>query len=217
MTSTLALLRAGAPPETIRVGIGDLQRVDGLRIYQGSELGHAFRVNVSAAGREEAVTLLVEHPPAPAVPGANDYRDVLPGGEVLRAKYYVDADRRSFDVFNPLLVLRVDGAAGPLGEAALRPGTSAEIGPYRLRLDKVSVWARVFFVNVTGIAGVFAGFAVIALGAVLHYFTPPREAALADTGRGTTRLAWRAARFADFYTEEYEAIRAAVTRGESVG
>jgi len=151
------------------------------------------------------------------VPGANEFRGLLPGGELLRAKYLVDADQRSFETFNPLLVLRVDGPAGSLGEARLRPGTAAEIGPYRVRLEKVSLWARLFFANVTGIGGVFAGFAVIALGGVLHYFTPPREAALAATERGTTRLAWRAARFADFYADEYDAIRAAVTPGENVG
>ena len=217
VTSTLSLLRQDARPETVKVGINDLQRVEGLRIYQGSELGHAFRLEVQEGGKGRMVTLLVQHPNRPDEAGANEFRGVLPGGELLRARYFVDAERRSFDSFNPLLVLRIDGPAGTLGEGRLRPGTAAAIGPYRLRLDKVSLWTRLTFVNVTGIAGVFAGFFVIALGGVLHYFTPPREAALRETASGGTRMTWRAVRFADFYADEYDGIRAAVTPGENRG
>jgi len=59
VTSTLALLRTGAPPSTVKVGISDLQRVDGIRIYQGAELGHAFRLDVQAGGKGQVVTLLI--------------------------------------------------------------------------------------------------------------------------------------------------------------
>lgn len=217
VTSTLSLLREGAPPQMFRVGINDLQRADGIRIYQGVEIGHAFRLEVQDGGRSDAVTLLIQHPMTPDVPGTNEFRGILRGGELLRAKYFVDPDARSFESFNPLLVLRVDGPNGSLGEARLRPGTVAVAGPYLFRLGKVSLWTRLSFVDVTGIVGVFAGFLVIALGGILHYFTPPREAALLQTSSGTTRMVWRAARFADFYADERDAVRAAVTPGVSRG
>jgi cytochrome c biogenesis protein len=213
VVSTLSLLRPSGPPATLRVGINDLQQVEGLRIYQGVEIGHAFRVDVEQGGDRRTATLLIQHPDTPDAPGVNDFRGLLPGGELLRAKYFVDAERKSFETFNPLLVLRVDGPGGSLGEARLRPGTSGEIGPYRLHLARVTLWTRLFFVHVTGIPGVFAGFLVIAVGGVLHYFTPPREAALAETGSGSTRMVWRAARFADFYVDELDGIRAAVAPG----
>lgn len=216
-TSTLSLLRPGVGTTTVKVGINDLQQVQGLRIYQGAELGHAFRLEVRAGDRSQTLVLLIQHPPTPDAPGTNEFRDVLPGGEVLRARYWVDADRRSFEDFNPLLVLRVDAHGGSLGEARLRPGTTGDAGPYRFRLEKMSLWTRLFFVRVTGIAGVFAGFLVIALGGILHYFTPPREAVLLETGAGATRMVWRAARFASFYTDEVEDICAAVTPGGTRG
>lgn len=215
-TSTLSLLKPGRAAAVVKVGINDLQRVDGLSIYQGAEMGHAFRVEVRRGDRVEATTLLVEHPTSPERAGANEFRGVLPSGEVLRAKYWVDADRRSFEAFNPLLVVRVDGPAGVVGETQLRPGTAGDAGPYRFRLEKVGVWTRLFFVRVSGMAGVFAGFFVIALGGVLHYFTPPREAALART-EGGTRMTWRAARFAPFYADEHQEICDSLAPGGARG
>jgi len=217
VTSTLSILRPGERAATVKVGISDPQRVEGLRIYQGVELGHAFRVELHEGSSSELLTLLVPHPRTPDTPGVNEFRDVLPGGRLLRAKYLVDAERRSFEVFNPLLFLRVDEAGKSLGEVRLRPGTAGDIGPYRFRLDKVSLWSRLFFVRITGIAGVFAGFFVIALGGVLHYFTPPREAALRETETGGTRMVWRAARFEGFFVDELDGIRAAVTPGGTRG
>ncbi len=214
VTSTLTLLREDAPPSSVKVGINDLQRVDGIRIYQNVEIGHAFKLEVEGRGKRDVVTLLVQHPPTPDVPGSNDFRGLLRGGELLRAKYFVNPDARSFETFNPLLVLRVEGSNEGPAEVRLRPGAEAVAGAYRFRLARVTPWARLSFVNVAGIAGVFAGFLVIALGGILHYFTPPREAALFQTTTGATRLVWRAARFADFYTDEYEALcEAAGARG----
>ncbi len=210
-TSTLSILRPEGEA-TVKVGINDLQRVHGIRIYQGAELGHAFRVEAREGDHSRILVLLVQHPPSPDVPGENEFRDVLPGGEVLRARYWVDAGQRSFEDFNPLLALRVDPPGGSAGEVRLRPGTSGEAGPYRFHLEKVSLWTRLFFVKVRGMAGVFAGFFVVALGGVLHYFTPPREAVLAETPAGT-RMVWRAARFASFYADEVEEIRAAAMAG----
>jgi hypothetical protein len=212
--STLTLERAGAPRRSVRVGIGDLQEVDGVTIYQGAELGHAFRVVISSGDRDVVRTLLVRHPATPDEEGTNEFRGLLPGGEVLRAKYLVDADRQSFEQFNPVLFLRVDGPGGDAaGQAELRPGTSATAGAYGLRLEKVSVWTRLVFVRAPGMAGVFAGFFIIALGGVLHYFTAPREATLEERGPGATLVTWRAARFASFYAEELDELRAALARG----
>jgi hypothetical protein len=204
VSSALSLLRPGAPPEPVRIAISDLERV---------EFGHAFRLEIRHGDRTRTRTILVPHPVTPDVPGLDDFR-VLSAGDLLRAKYFVDADRRSFERFNPLLVLRVDGGGGAtLGEATLRPGTEGTIGPYRFRLEKVGLWTRVTFARITGIGGVFAGFAIIALGGALHYFTPPREALLAPAAAGGTRLTWRAARFASFYAEELDELRAGVAGG----
>jgi cytochrome c biogenesis protein len=211
--STLSLLRPGEPPTARKVGINEFQQLDGTTIYQGVELGHAFRIEVQEGDRVERFNLLIQLPATPEVAATNDFPSLLPRGELLRAKYLVDAERRSFQEFNPLLTLRVEGQDGVIGEATLRPGTSGVIGPYRIRLEKVSLWSRIFFARVTGIAGVFAGFFVIALGGILHYFTPPREAVLRATEAGVTRMTWRAARFPGFYVEELEEIRSAVTSG----
>jgi hypothetical protein len=212
VTSTLSLRQPGRPPETVRVSISDLQLVDGIRIYQGSELGHAFEVTIDGERPGTPITLLVPHPATPEEAGRNEFR-VLPGDDVLQAKYFVDAERRSFDVLNPVLHLRVERHGASLGEATLRPGTSGAIGPYAFRLERVRVWTRLFFVRLSGIAGVFVGFLVIALGGALHFFTPPREAWLAPSGPATTHLFWRAARFPAFYAEELDAIRAGLGKG----
>lgn len=213
VTSTLSLLRPGERPTTVQVGINELHQVDGLRIYQGAELGHVFRVGIQEGGIAERLTMLIPHPSTPDTPGVNEFQSVVLAGDVLRAKYFVDAELRSFEAFNPLLILRVDRSGKSLGEVTLRPGAAGRIGPYEFRLEKVSLWTRLFFVRIRGIGGVFAGFFVIALGGVLHYFTPPREAALRATEPGATRLVWRAARFAEFYADEPERICAAVRPG----
>lgn len=211
--ATLSLLRPGAPPERLRVGINAMGSVDGVTVYQSADLGHAFAVALEAGSAGETVTLLLPHPATPADAGRNDFPRLLPGGDLLRAKYLVDAAGRSFDDFNPVLFLRVERAGAPLGEAELRPATSAAIGPYRFRLDGLVPWARLFFVRIRGVGGVFAGFLVIALGGVLHYFTAPREVVLSRDAGGGTRLAWRAARFTAFYEEERDELLASLRSG----
>jgi cytochrome c biogenesis protein len=214
--STLTLIHPGRPPVPLKVGINDIQDVDGITVYQGVEVGHAFRVEVTEGERSRALDLLIPHAGTPHDPGSNEFRDVIPGGSI-RARYWVDADRRSFQDFNPVLILNVYGPGGYVGDATLRPGIAAEVGPYRIRLEKVTLWTRLFFVRITGIWGVFAGFAVIALGGALHYFTPPREALLQGTPDGGTRVAWRAARFHDFYADELDEIRIALQTGGARG
>jgi len=218
VASTLTFLPGKNVEDVRSVHINSILTYQGIRIYQGMEFGHAFYLEVEGPGkRKEVFQLMLERQKAPEFPSYNRFRNVLGNDALLRAKYYVDAEKKSFARVDPLLVLRVDQGGRELGQLPLRVGSEGSIGPYRFRMLRFGPWSRLIFVSLSGMPGVFLGFLVICLGGIFHYFTPPREAMVCPCPDGGSEIRWRATRFATFYTDEFAAIRVILEAEERNG
>lgn len=210
--STLSFLGGDGQAITLEPEINTILRHEGLRIYQGSDFGHAFFVEVTDVpeGKKGVFQLLINHQTTPDEPSYNEYGDLLGPGTVLRAKYLVDGEKRSLQREDPELTLRLDAGGREVGRLPLKPGEEGIIGPYRLKLVKFGRWTSLIFVRLSGIAGIFAGFGIIAIGGVLNYFTPPREIVLRQSAEGTVQVLWRPGRFGSFHEDEFDRIAGAL-------
>lgn len=218
LASTLTFLSDNGVAETETVAINRILNHRGIRFYQGVEFGHAFFVEVTGpTGEQKVFQLQFMHPDTPDLPSYNDFRNLLGDGFLVRAKYLVDGEGKGFDRVSPLLTLRLDQDGREVGRLPLQPGGEGAIGQYRFRLLGFAPWSRLIMVNVTGMPLIFAGFFVICLGGVLHYFTPPRQVSLAGGAAGGTAVSWRAARFSGFYRDEPDSLKRMVNGGGAHG
>ena len=215
IVSELSFLPPGDRPRRLSVEVNAMASHRGVTIYQSTDVGHAFNVEFTdPSGRREVFRLPINHPESLEEAGYNDFR--FPWLPVkLQAKYLVDAERKSLRSRTPLLTIRMMEGENEAGRATLRPGESAALDMYRVRLDSVQRWTTLIFVELTGMPGVFAGFFMVVLGTLLAYCTPPRELVATAHGRGYL-LRWRAAKFAEFYQEERSRLLA-VLAGEGEG
>jgi hypothetical protein len=192
------------PGETLATGVNSILHYQGLSIYQAVEFGHAFYLEVvDPAGVKSTYQLLLAHPEKPDRASYGEYVNMLGSGTVLRAKYFVDPEKRSFVSENPQLVLRLDENDTQLGQLSLQTGGVGSIDRFHFRLIKVDKWSGLIFTKLSGIRGVFFGFVVIVFGSILNYFTPPRDAFVKKLTGGGSRVLWRAAKFSDFYLDEF--------------
>ncbi|MBA4386603.1 MAG: hypothetical protein C0404_01400 [Verrucomicrobia bacterium] len=179
----------------------------GVRVYQMLDFGHAFAVQVvDSSGKSNLTHLLIHRQSAPDKPEYVTYEDFPEKGRTLKAKYFAEADRSSLNGKNPELVLRIDEKGKEVGQALLTIGGKADLAGYHFRLEGVRRWTNLTFVRITGVGGLFCGFALICLGCVLHFFVVPRVAVL-QPSPGGTELCWRAERFEDFFKEEFDTLR----------
>jgi len=134
---------AGNPLESRTVATNSVLQHRGLRIYQGTEFGHAVHAEVTyPSGRKDVLELLIKHPLAPDKPGYGEFPSALGGDYVLRTKYFVDDEKKSLSREAPLLVIRVDEGGRERGQGPLRVGESGAVGEFRFRLLSVSKWSR---------------------------------------------------------------------------
>ncbi len=218
VASALTFFDGDTPVASRTVAVNQPLDYRGLRIYQRLEFGHAFYLTVTTPdGRRSVVQLLLAHPDKPDAASYADYPDKLGKNSVLRVKYFADAEKRSLNRENPLLVLRLDESGTERGQVYLTPGKEGTIAGYGFRLEKIGRWSGLTFVKLSGIPGIFVGFFIICLGGVLHYFTPPREVAICSSPEGGARVFWRANRFAEFYREEFESLEAQLSGEKSDG
>jgi cytochrome c biogenesis protein len=204
LTSSITFLRGATPVAERLVEINSILSYRSLRVYQSNDFGHAFYLEIiGPAGKKQLVQFLINHQERPELAAYNVFPDVLGGGDTLRTKYYVDDQKLSLTRESPLLVLRLDRAGREQGQLPLKLGSAGSLGPYQFRLLKITRWGSLIFVRLAGMEGVFFGFAIIILGGILNYFTPPREVALRKDPAGGTLVSWRALKFPGFYQDEY--------------
>lgn len=204
--SALTFSEGNAPEDRRTVGINDILSYRDVTVYQRSDYGDIFLVEFTdGRGARHVASLPIEYPRGLGEAGYADFRfPWLPFG--LSAKYYTDVARRSMASPDRDLYLRlVDGGQRELGRVELRTGGTARLGTYAVRLLGNGKWSGLIFVRLNGIPAVFAGFFIIVLGAALNYMTTPREV-VARMVDGGFLVAWRAARFPEFYREEGEEV-----------
>lgn len=218
VASTLSFLSDSGTHETKTVEINRILTHRGVRYYQGIEFGHAFFVVVTGpTGLSRLFQLQIQHPETPEKPGYNDFHDLLGDGYLLRAKYLVDVEQKSFDHVNPLLTLRLDSQGKEKGQLPLQIGEKGAIGPYSFELRAFTPWSRLIVVKFAGMPMIFFGFLIISLGGLLHYFTPPREALVHRTENGGATVCWRATKFAGLYRDELATLKKALGGEEQHG
>lgn len=207
LASTVSFPASSNSMESRTVATNSALLHHGLRIYQGTEFGHAFHVEVTyPSGKNDILELLIKHPLSPDRPGYGEFPAALGSNYTLRTKYFVDDEKKSLSREAPLLVIRVDEGGRELGQLPLKVGERGAVGAFRFRLVSVSKWTRLIFVKLIGISGVFFGFFIVVLGGILHYFAAPREILLQPGGVGC-RVVWRAVKFAGFYDDEFALLK----------
>lgn len=195
-------VRSGAKAEVNTVLLRN-----GVRVYQTLEFGLAFElVAADRAGKTNVTHLLIPRQSAPDKPEYATYADFPEKGRTLRAKYFAEIDRSSLEGKNPELILRLDehGMEGP--KTSLVVGATAELAGCSFKLAGVRRWANLTFVKLNGVDGLLAGFAMICLGCLLHYFAVPRVVVLKNAADGM-QLCWHGERFEEFYLAEFEALK----------
>jgi hypothetical protein len=200
--SLVTFIQPDGSQEQSFVAVNAVSRYQGIRIYHANEFGDAFNLEfVLPDGSRHGEKVLIEHPT-----GLNEagYLDTnlpwLPF--TLSLKYFADVERRSMTSPNRQLVMRLMQGKEETARLTLLAGQNGQLGDYRVRLHSVDKWAKFIFVDVRGMAVVFAGFALVALGALLSYMAPPRELVILRQENGSYAVYWRATKFAEFYVDE---------------
>ena len=203
ITTTLA---DASTSDLFTVAVNRVLSWRGMRVYQSQEFGPAYQLTFARARAvlgAQVVEMLVSSPA-----GSPTFRDVgMPWGpETLRVRSVVGAPGAS--EVTATVTLRLVQAGKVLGETLLTPGTQAELGPYTVRLDSVTWWDRLIFVQDTGIPFLFLGFLLTGSAAVVLYAAPVREVYIARFS-DHTELVYRATGFAGSDEERQRIMRSA--------
>ncbi|MFH1020809.1 MAG: cytochrome c biogenesis protein ResB [Pseudomonadota bacterium] len=177
VTSEVLFIAPGSGEASSRtIAFAPILKHKGLRIYQEKNFGTAFHVMLTGEAGQQGVMVL--DMPSPFAHGEASYGN-FDFAEIpyrIKAKYYADAGQKTLAGDNPLLVIRlVDNTNTVTGELSLKKGGGGRLGPYQARLVEVKKWAGFIFLDTPFIPGVFLGFFIFILGAVLTYVTIPRE------------------------------------------
>lgn len=212
LASQLIFTDSSGSSREIRVAVNDYQEYRGLVVYQLVKYGKAFFLELQEGSGSPAEVLL--EMAMPEKRGAASYLNrPLGGSAMLRAKYYASSDRKALLPEHPQLVLRLYDGDRLVEETTLQEGQQGRLGPLAVRLARVGWWTDILFEGSRGTTGIFSGFALLLVGAVLLFFAVPREVVLRDTPDGLYAW-WRTSRFPDMYHAEGERVLASC-KGES--
>lgn len=213
VSSELTISRAPGERESVSARINEISSYHDLRLYHSAQYGDAFTLEfVDQKGGGHYEKIPIQHPKELERAGYGDF-DLKWTPYLLSAKYFADADRKSMTSANPLLVLRLLDRNRELARVQLTPGASATLGEYRVRLLAVQKWSNLIFVDVSGMPIVFAGFALLILGGLVHYLAPPRELIAIPREDGLYRVYWKGIFFRDFFIEERDELAVALAKG----
>jgi hypothetical protein len=213
VSSDISISRDSGTVDRLRTTINTITKYRGMRIYHAALYGDAFTLEFTdEKGARHFEKLPIQQPAGLTVAGYGDF-DLAWSPYVLSAKYYSDAERRSMSSTNPQLVLRLLDHGRELTRVSLTRNGSGVLGHYLVRLVGVDKWAKLIFVDITGMPVIFAGFAIIMLGGFVHYAAPPRELVAIRQQDDLYQVYWKAAAFRDFFVEERDELVAALQKG----
>ena len=213
LASVLTFLSPQGETNNLPVSLNRVLSYQGLRIYQQARFGVITSVILKDPSKDSGLIALdFDHPRLREDPSYGDY-DFAGIPYHIRARYFADADKKSLQDDNPMLTLRFMKNNKVINEVSLKKGERGVLGTYEAQFVGVANWAEFVFFNPTGMAGVFLGFFVFALGSALHYFTPPRQIYCHKLEKGSLFF-WKSSRFKQHYTEELQAIKARLKEKE---
>jgi len=205
ITSSLVDTSSG---DSLSVAVNAVLHWRGLRVYQSQEFGPAYTVEFGRDGEivgSETIEMLASSPA-----GVPTYRDIpLPWGpELLRVRSVVSSEG------SPELTLRLQDGDTVAGETPMVEGQQAVLGEYAVKLQSVTWWNRLIFVEETGIPFLFFGFLLAGLAGILLYAAPVREIYIRGTACGA-EIVYRASRFPGADDERRRVLTRAGAAGEA--
>ena len=212
--SLVTFIRTDGSEEHRTVAVNGVSSYQGIRVYHANEYGDAFSLEfIGPDGAHHVEKLLLSHPERAGEAGYLDTRlPWLPF--TLSSKYFADTERRSLNGSDRQLVMRLMSGKEERARISLLDGQSGQLGDYRVRVLAVDTWAKFIFVDLQGMEIVFAGFALMMIGALLSYTMPPRELVVIRRDSGSYEVFWRAAKFEAFYAEERDALAGVLLQKE---
>lgn len=206
VSSEISIFRDSGDIDRLTATINTISYYQGMRIYHATQYGDAFTLEFTdPEGVRHFEKLTIQQPVGLTLAGYGDFElPWLP--YVLSVKYYADADKKSMVSNNPELVLRLLNGEREISRVSLTRGSSGVMGNYRVRLLGVEKWSKLIFVDITGMPLIFAGFAIIMLGGLIHYLAPPREIIAVRQQDGLFQVYWKAPYFTVFFVEERDEI-----------
>jgi cytochrome c biogenesis protein len=212
VSSDITITDDAGRAESFTAAINRISSYRGLRVYHASQYGDAFSLEfIDAKGDTHFEKLPLQQPVNPTTAGYGDF-DLKWSPYLLSAKYFADVNLKSMSGSTPLLVMRLVNKEQEISRASLTPGSSALLGDYRVRLLAVEKWSKLIFVDISGMPVIFIGFAIIMLGGLIHYMTPPRELIAIRQPDSSYRVYWKAASFREFFMEERDGLATALNK-----
>jgi hypothetical protein len=207
VTSDISVTGQTGVDESFTASINRINRYQGMRFYHAAEYGDAFTVTFTDSnGTAFTEKILAQQPVNLEKAGYSSDFNVSWSANRFGVKYFADAENKSMNSRNPRLVVRALAGDKEIARTELTTGNSAMLGEYRVRLDSVTHWAKIIIVDISGMSVIFAGFAIIMLGSIIHYMTPPRELIGVKNQDGSYQVYWKAVAFKDFYSDERDEI-----------
>lgn len=213
VSSDISILGDAGNVDRLTSVINSITKYHGMRIYHAAQYGDAFTLEFTdEKGTRHFERIPIQQPVGPTVAGYGDF-DLAWSPYVLSAKYFADAEKKLMTGTNPQLTLRLLDGGREITRVSLTRNSSGMLGAYRVRLASVDKWAKLIFVDITGMPVIFAGFAIIMLGGLIHYATPPRELIGIRQQGNRYRVCWKAPSFRDFFVEERDELVDALQKG----
>ncbi|HXE98662.1 MAG TPA: cytochrome c biogenesis protein ResB [Dongiaceae bacterium] len=204
----------GDEPRRVDIAVSDKSRYGPYLVYQANAFGRAFDLEFeSARGERHLERLYLPYPHRRDVAGYGEM--TITGTDfLLKGKFFADSERKSMNLHIPPLTLRLFRGKELLGEVALAPGGTGQLGPFAVRLARSEWWTDILLDGTYGTAGIFTGFTLILAGVLSSYCLVPREIVIRESDGGMY-VQHVARRFARFYREEFdEIIKNARSRGD---
>ncbi len=193
--------------DSFTASINRICRYNGLRIYHASQHGDAFTVTFTdTSGAAHTERIFAQQPVGLDNAGYSSEFSVAWSPYLYAVKYYADAEKKSMLSANPQLYIRMLEGEKEIARTELTSGSTGVLGEYRVQLLKSEKWAKLIIVDISGMSLIFTGFAIIMLGGVIHYMTPPRELIGVKQADGSYKVYWKAVAFKDFYVDERDEI-----------
>ena len=199
----MAITDAAGTVSSLVTSINRSAGYKGLRIYHAAQYGDAFTVTFTdPSGVGHSETIAAQQPVSPLVEGYSDEYPLSWSPYRLSAKYFADVDKKTLGSDRPQLILRLTDGGREAARTSLIRGDKSMLGKYRVELDSVEKWVKLVVVDITGIPAVFTGFAIIMLGGLLHFMTPPRDLIALQQPNGSYKVFWKTSVFKEFYDDE---------------
>ncbi len=179
----------------------------GIRLFQSTNYGLACFLTIKGEnGYQERIAMMFKNALKRNKPQFEEIE--IDKNGLLQAKYFPDAEQKSMLSRSPLMILRLhDTRQNSTVEQKLelQPGQTGHLGSYTIRFNNAARWVGFIFIRLYAMPFIFLGFILLAVGAGLIFFCPPRKLVVKKLGHGFS-FTWSASKFAKFYEDEHKML-----------